>query len=287
MTYKRKEIIGPHTLYLGDCREVLADLLAVNAAIDAVVTSPPYGEMRNYGAKGSGPTEVIDRLVPLVTDGGVCVWNVADQTVDGSETGESFRQALRFIELGLRLHDTMIYCKEGVTFPDANRYHPAFEYMFVFSRGAPSHFNGIKDWKNKYAGTTVHGTRRQADGSLSKPSRLGELVPEYGLRRNWWVLSNVPASDVAGHPAVMPYRMAHDHIVTWTTDSDTILDPFMGSGTTLVACQKLGRIGIGIEIEEKYFDIACKRVEQAMKQPDLFVETPKPPKQLDLMEAAE
>ena len=49
----------------------------------------------------------------------------------------------------------------------------------------------------------------------------------------------------------------------------------MGSGTTIVACQKLGRIGIGIEIDEKYFDIACKRVEEAMRQPDLFIETPK------------
>lgn len=279
----RKVTIGPHELWLGDCREILPTL----GNVDAVVTSPPYGEMRNYGAKGSCATEVIHHLAPLVADGGVCVWNVADQTVDGSETGESFRQALRFIELGLRLHDTMIYCKEGVTFPDSNRYHPAFEYMFVFSRGAPNHFNGIKDWKNKYAGTTVHGTRRQVDGSLSKPSQMGAIIPEYGLRRNWWVLSNVPPPDVSGHPAVMPYRMAHDHIVSWTTHGHTILDPFMGSGTTGVACQKLGRRFIGIEIEPKYFDIACRRIEQAMAQPDLFVETPKPAEQLNLLDAAQ
>jgi len=60
-------------------------------------------------------------------------------------------------------------------------------------------------------------------------------------------------------------------------DSNTILDPFMGSGTTLVACQKLGRYGIGIEIDPDYFEIACRRVDEAARQPDLFIEpAPKP-----------
>jgi|GEM_PF-401901 len=59
----------------------------------------------------------------------------------------------------------------------------------------------------------------------------------------------------------------------------TILDPFMGSGTTGVAAVKLGRAFIGIEIEEKYFSIACRRISEALKQPDLFIERPKPAKQ--------
>ncbi len=62
-------------------------------------------------------------------------------------------------------------------------------------------------------------------------------------------------------------------------DGHTILDPFMGSGTTGVACAKLGRRFIGIEIEERYFDIACKRIEQAYRQPDLFIERPAKPMQ--------
>jgi DNA modification methylase len=65
-------------------------------------------------------------------------------------------------------------------------------------------------------------------------------------------------------------------------DAKTILDPFMGSGTTLVACQKLGRQGIGIEIDPDYFDIACKRVEGAARQPDLFVDAPVKPEQARL-----
>jgi site-specific DNA-methyltransferase (adenine-specific) len=61
----------------------------------------------------------------------------------------------------------------------------------------------------------------------------------------------------------------------YTQHAQTILDPFMGSGTTGVACAKLGRKFIGIEIKPKYFDIACKRIEDAYKQGDLFVEPPK------------
>ena len=67
----------------------------------------------------------------------------------------------------------------------------------------------------------------------------------------------------------------------------TILDPFMGSGSTGAACVQSGRRFIGIEIEPKYFDIACKRIEAATKQPDLFIEQPSPAKQLNLLEAAE
>ena len=57
-------------------------------------------------------------------------------------------------------------------------------------------------------------------------------------------------------------------------DAQTILDPFMGSGTTLVACAKLGRKGIGIELDPDYFDIACERVRKAYEQPDMFIAPP-------------
>lgn len=68
-------------------------------------------------------------------------------------------------------------------------------------------------------------------------------------------------------------------VARFSTPTEIVLDPFMGSGTTLVACAKLGRAGIGIEIDPAYFDIACRRVEEAYRQPDMFVEPLKPPEQ--------
>lgn len=82
-----------------------------------------------------------------------------------------------------------------------------------------------------------------------------------------------------GHPCSRAL-IHQDWLVNWFSDEgETVLDPFMGSGTTGVACVKRGRKFIGIEIEPKYFDIACRRIEQAYKQPDFFVPQPAKPKQ--------
>jgi DNA modification methylase len=77
------------------------------------------------------------------------------------------------------------------------------------------------------------------------------------------------------HPTQKPVALM-EWCLGFLPNADTILDPFMGSGTTLVACAKLGRKGIGIELDEAYWEIACKRVEDAYRQPDLFVDQPKP-----------
>lgn len=85
------------------------------------------------------------------------------------------------------------------------------------------------------------------------------------------------------HPTQKPIE-----IMKWSIEylphCETILDPFMGSGTTGVACAKLGRKFIGIELDDGYFDIACKRIEEAYKQPDLFIEPPPKPKQGNLID---
>ena len=78
------------------------------------------------------------------------------------------------------------------------------------------------------------------------------------------------------HPTQKPIALMEWCLGFLPEDAQTILDPFMGSGTTLVACQRLGRQGIGIELDESYFEIAAKRVEEACRQPDLFIKAPKP-----------
>lgn len=87
------------------------------------------------------------------------------------------------------------------------------------------------------------------------------------------------------HPTQKPVDLMRN-VVEWT--SGVVYDPFMGSGTTLVACAKLGHRGIGIELDPGYFDIACKRVEEAYRQPDLFASQPSPkPEQMDMLEEPE
>lgn len=77
------------------------------------------------------------------------------------------------------------------------------------------------------------------------------------------------------HPTQKPVALM-EWCLGFLPDAKTILDPFMGSGTTIVACAKLGRAGIGIELDPDYFDIACRRVEAAYRQPDLFIPAPAP-----------
>jgi len=261
-------VIGNATLYLGDCRDILPTL----GKVDAVVTSPPYDNLRTYGETFDNLDcrPVITQLAEALADGGVIVWNVADATVNGSETGTSFRQALHAMDVGLSLHDTMLYLKENVNFPESVRYFSGFEYMFVFSKGRPKTFNPIKDRRNKWAGSVMSGTCRQPDGSTKPISGMGKVIEANGMRFNYWLMANNGGD--TGHPAPMPFAMAADHITSWSNTGETILDPFMGSGTTGVAAVQMGRKFIGIEREERYFEIACKRIEQAQRQGDLFIE---------------
>lgn len=267
----RVEQIGRATLYLGDCRDILPSFSGVNC----FVTSPPYGSVRAYGGHDlDTQLEVISLCASALEVGGVLMWNVSDQTVGGSESGDSFRQALHAMHRGLRLHDTMIYCKEGVTFPDSNRYLPCFEYMFVFSKGAPATFNGLRDRLNKWRGTKPHGTKRLPDGAVKSGNSVGfrhdENIPDHGFRRNWWIINQ--ATGESDHPARMPYDMALGHVLTWTNSGDMVGDPFMGSGTTGIAAVTNGRNFVGCEIDEGYFDIACRRIEDAQRQSSLFDE---------------
>lgn len=273
--WQRHVKIGDCDLYLGDCLQVMPLL----GKVDMICTSPPYDDLRDYG-KGFDGVDLL-RCLELVSEvldvGAVCMWNVADAMRGGSETGSSFKQAIHAIECGLNLHDTMIYQKSQA-FGGSNRaYLHSFEYMFIFSNGTPKTFNAIRDRKNKRGGiseSTAKGGMK-SDGSI--PDRVLKTSAKYGKRKNIWEYG--VGGGKTGHPAVFPLKMAEDHIKSWSNPVETVLDPFMGSGTTLVACAKLGRKGIGIELDPDYFEIACKRVQAAYDQPDLFVAPPTKPTQ--------
>jgi len=257
-------------LMQGDCLEIMKTI--PDGSIDLTVTSPPYDNLRTYNGNNEQWGEhvwrdVISSLHRVTADGGVVVWVVADATIKGSETGTSFKQALHAMECGFRLHDTMIWNKGGFSAVGslAARYAPVFEYMFIFSKGRPKSFNPIKDRPNKHAGGTVHGTVRQKDGSFSRVS--GDRVKRInrmGQRFNIWLVGPCRQKGGDKHPAPFPISLAQDHITSWSNEGDTVLDPFLGSGTTGVAANNLNRDFIGIEMDETYFNIAKDRIEGSL-----------------------
>ncbi|MCG7345319.1 site-specific DNA-methyltransferase [Sporosarcina sp. ACRSL] len=247
----------------GDSLEVLREL--ADNSIDLTVTSPPYDNLRTYNGFTWDFEGIAQELYRVTKDGGVVVWIVNDATINGSETGTSFRQVLHFMECGFKLHDTMIWQKIS-PFQHKNRYIASFEYMFILSKGKPKTANLIKDRKNKWGGTAVHGTLRQIDGSLKKPTgmKVGRKVAEYGARLNIWEMPGDKANKT-GHPAVFPEPLAQDHILTWSNEGDVVLDCFGGSGTTAKLALLNNRNFIHIDISEEYVAIANQRIVDAIQ----------------------
>ena len=248
---------GGITIYHADCRDILPHL----PKVELVLTSPPYGDLREYGGHDIDVSTCID---PIANAGDVIVWVEGDRIIDGSESGDSFRHALEFMKLGVKLHDTMIYKKDAYPFPESNRYNQSFEYMFVLSHGAPRSFNPLKE-KTIHTEKRNHSTRRQKNGSLAYSEY--ELGKETKSRINVWeygvgYMKSAKESYIFQHPAIFPDQLARDHIYSWSNEGDTVLDPFMGSWTTIRAAKDLGRKAIGIEIEEKYCEIAVRRLAQ-------------------------
>jgi site-specific DNA-methyltransferase (adenine-specific)/modification methylase len=231
LTYRRKEIIGDCTLYLGDCLDILPTL----GKVDAVVTDPPYGIGYIHGG-GNGT------LARGTKFSGVAI-NGDDVPFDPS---------------------------------------PWLSFSHVVLWGGNHFASRLPDascwltWdKREGVGSNDQADCEHAWTSLKGPARLKRLLWSGMLKATERGVSRV-------HPTQKPIALMR-WCLSFLPDAEAILDPFMGSGTTGVACVQLQRRFIGIEIDEGYFDIACKRIEEAYKQPSLFpAEKPKPVKNLDL-----
>jgi DNA modification methylase len=244
-----------------------------DCSVDMCVTSPPYDDLRTYNDSSKWDFDVFEKvaqeLYRVMKKGGTLVWVVGDAVLNGGETGSSFRQALYFMQLGFKLHDTMLYEKAGTAFParrDGNRYSQIFEYMFVLSKDAkPKTAHMICDKPNKWAGQTSFGAAsfRNAKGELVK--RDLKPIPDFSPRNNIWRYANgkgfTTKDDYAyEHPAMFPEALAKDHILSWSNPGDLVLDPFMGSGTTAIMAYDTDRDFVGFEIDDTYFKICQRRI---------------------------
>lgn len=239
-------------------------------SVDFVITSPPYDNIRNYHGYCFDFENIAKELFRIIKKGGVVIWVVADATIDGSETGTSFRQALKFMEIGFKLHDTMIYYKNNPMPQTGNRYHQMFEYMFCLSKGSPKTFSPIKE-KTKYRGL-ANMKNRGKDGLLNyeKVNRTEEK--KVGNVFAYSIGGGISTKDKIAfkHPAIFPEKLVYDQLITWTNEYDLVYDPFMGSGTTAKVAELLHRKWIGSEISKEYVDIAQERL-GIYKQNDLFI----------------
>ena len=253
-----------------DCLEGMRQM--ESESVDLTVTSPPYDNLRTYNGYCFDFENIARELYRVTKQGGVVVWVVGDATIDGSETGTSFRQALFFMECGFRLHDTMIYASDKPPLTH-NRYEQQFEYMFVLSKGKPTTFNPIKV-PTIFAGIDKGArTFRESDNRL-RSGHKNEVVSDTKIKGNIWKyetgnMCSTKDAVAFNHPAIFPEKLARDHITSWSNEGDIVLDPFMGSGTTAKVARALGRHYIGFEISAEYCDIIRQRLEQTKTLFDL------------------
>lgn len=257
-------------IYLGDCLELMKDI--PDKSIDLVVTSPPYDKLRDYNGIGKSWNHtkfmsVANEILRITKNGGVVVWNVNDQTENGSKTGTSFRQAIYFMEIGFNLNDTMIWQKTN-PMPQVRqpRYAACYEFMFVFSKGKPKTFNPIMR-KTKCGGQEYHSTAKNIGGENGR-RRLDTTINKESLEYNIWQIA--VAQNKTGHPAVFPIEIPIRHIRSWSNENDIVLDPFIGSGTTAIAAIREKRHFIGMELNKEYFDIAQNMISNELKNTTLF-----------------
>jgi len=237
----RVEVIGAATLYLGDCREVLPTI----GRVDAVVTDPPY-----VGLKGG--------FTHYQTN------NLANSRVHTEAVGDPWGASFDWIQEAKRIAARCIVAFCG--YSDVADLKVAAELegwlvTWAFNNSAPSMRNApwfrnefawvLKTGKGTWRGipTVIHHPKLNA-GCAGSPERL--LKPD----------------GTAAHPTQKPVAVVKALIIPEAGD---ICDPFMGSGTTGVAAVQMGRKFIGIERDAGYFDIACRRIEQAQRQADLFI----------------
>lgn len=251
MTYQDKQTIGNGTLYLGDCLEIMPIL----EKVDAVITDPPYED------------EAHTKNRRTLANGGVSHRDVVNAVLPFDAITETMRQNTAFLCQSICEGWGLYFCQaEAVYIWKQTLQEAGAKYkracIWVKPDGMPQ-FSGDRPGMGYESIVTVwhgNGGSKWNGGGKHGVYRFTKHDPGngHGGGRN-------------GHPTQKPMGLMLQLTTDFSNSYETILDPFMGSGTTGVACMNLGRKFIGIEIEPKYFDIACERIEQAQKQIRMFV----------------
>jgi site-specific DNA-methyltransferase (adenine-specific) len=220
---------GDVTLYRGDCLEIMPTL--ANGSVDAVVTDPPYGIGFAYASHDDTPEGY-----------GAWLWSVIELAESKCSPGSPVFvwQAM----LNVR-HLTEWFPREWRLFAACKNFVQMRKVAMQYA------YDPVVVWWTD--------GERYSDGTLSRDWHVGNTANTL----------NRGAGEAGGHPCARPLDQLAHIINQWVKPGATVLDPFMGSGTTGVACVQTGRKFIGIEIDEGYFEIAKRRIIEAQMQPTL------------------
>lgn len=244
--HTRVEHIGNTTLYLGDC-EVLIPTLP---RVDCVVTSPPYNLVREWS--GGGPNSGMKSLEARYEE-----WY--EDEIPEPEYQEWQKRVIAAL---LERCDGSVFYNHKVRYAICRRgevYHP-----MDWLRGFPLWTEIIWDRTGGQGGNS--GRYIVSDERIYQLGRPKVWDGASGLTTVW----RFPPVRVDGHVCAFPEELPKRCIGTTTRTGDKVLDPFMGSGTTGVAAVKLNRAFIGIEKRPDYFQLACERIDNALRQEQLF-----------------
>jgi site-specific DNA-methyltransferase (adenine-specific) len=246
--------IGNATLFLGNCEEILPSLKA-----DMAFTSPPYN-MRTRVRNGQ--------------------YTEREKSEHFSKKYDSFHDAFSINEY-YKIHKNVLRllidnCNLAIV--NFQIVTGSKEAWFKIIGDFATELKEIAIWDKGYGQPAMHESviNRGHEQILffEKNAKVGRAFNKYNFERGtvsdiWRIGTSKEKID--GHGATFPIELPKSAINWFTKENETVLDPFMGSGTTGVACHLLNRKFIGIELQEKYFEIACKRIEKAQKQENLFV----------------
>ena len=261
-------------LSLCDCRDGLRGLPP--ESVDLTVTSPPYGEMREFGGQKftwDVFAEVAEELWRVTKPGGVVCWQEMDEVVKegprrGGYSGISWDHAHHLEDLGFLRWDRLHTGVCGIRSPsNGRRYCAPPSDLFVLTKGEPTTVNLLRDRVNRTAGAGRRTTDRQRDGSLRFRRKTGETEPTGKRTAIWLYPSGASTTRDRGvrrdFPALMIEALARDLILSYSRPGDLVLDPFAGAATTGKLALLLGRKFLGFEVHPPYHEMGAERLRAA------------------------
>ncbi|MGI9229979.1 MAG: DNA-methyltransferase [Gammaproteobacteria bacterium] len=261
-------------IYHGDALEVLSGIDA--DTVDLIITSPPYADQRKSTYGGVSPDKYVDWFVPYTDEflrvlkpAGSFVLNIKERVVAGQRHTYVLEIILAMRERGWYWTDEYIWHKRNC-YPGKwpNRFRDAWERLLHFSKNKKFKMNQeavmvpTGDWA-KGRLRNLSDTDKQRDES-KVGSGFGKNISNW-LGRDMAYPTNVLhlATECANrnHSAAFPRQLPEWFIKLFTDEGDTVMDPFMGSGTTIYVAEELGRHAIGIDVVEEYCEMVQRDFE--------------------------